>query len=151
DDRKKVKDQFAAVKTKLWGLGTICEFHSPDQKVVEQNIETCKRFLKLGADLGVRGVKVRPNGLPKNIPVEKTLEQIGLAVRRCGEAAADLNLEVWVEVHGGGTSEPKHMKTIMETCNHPSVGVTWNSNREDVKDGSVAASFALLRPWIKAV
>ena len=42
------------------------------------------------------------------------------------------------------------MKTIMEVCNHPRVGVTWNSNATDVKNGSVAEYFKLLRPWIKS-
>ena len=40
------------------------------------------------------------------------------------------------------------MKAIMEHCGHPKVGVTWNSNATDLKDGSVAESFKLLRPWI---
>ncbi len=43
------------------------------------------------------------------------------------------------------------MRTIMETCNHRAVGVTWNSNAEDVVKGSVAEYFRLLRPWIKSV
>jgi hypothetical protein len=42
------------------------------------------------------------------------------------------------------------MKTIMEACGHPAVGITWNSNPEDVVDGSVAPSFALLKPWVKS-
>jgi sugar phosphate isomerase/epimerase len=42
------------------------------------------------------------------------------------------------------------MKAIMEHCGHKSVGLTWNSNATDVKDGSVKASFDLLKPWIKS-
>jgi hypothetical protein len=38
----------------------------------------------------------------------------------------------------------------MEHCKHRSVGLTWNSNPEDVKDGSVKEYFELLRPWIKS-
>ena len=72
-----VRKQFADAGVIIWGTGTVCEFHSPDPKVVEQHIETCKQFLQLTADLGGKGVKVRPNGLPKEVPVEKTLEQIG--------------------------------------------------------------------------
>jgi hypothetical protein len=30
------------------------------------------------------------------------------------------------------------------------VGLTWNSNATDVKNGSVAESFAMLRPWLKS-
>jgi sugar phosphate isomerase/epimerase len=41
------------------------------------------------------------------------------------------------------------MKAIMEHCGLPNVGVTWNSNATDVQNGSIAAYFDLLRPWIK--
>jgi hypothetical protein len=41
------------------------------------------------------------------------------------------------------------MKQIMERCGHPAVGVNWNSNAEDVTDGSVAQSFAMLKPWLR--
>src|SRR5207237_10333925 len=68
----------------------------------------------------------------------------------CGPAAADASIEIWVEVHGSGTADPPNMKTIMEHCNHPSVGLTWNSNPSDVKSGSVAESFKMLRPWIRS-
>jgi hypothetical protein len=116
--------------------------------VVKKNVETCKAFIDLAADIGGRGVKVRPNDLPKNVPVEKTLEQIGKALIECGKAAADANVEIWVEVHGRGTALPPNIKRIMEHCGHPSVGLTWNSNPSDIKNGSVAEYFHLLRPWI---
>lgn len=43
------------------------------------------------------------------------------------------------------------MRKIMRYCGHPAVGVNWNSNPTDVKDGSVWSSFALLRPWLMSV
>jgi len=150
EDRQKVKKQFADGGIEIWGCGTVCEFHAPDQAVVKKNIETCKQFVQLAADIGGKGVKVRPNGLPKNVPVEKTLEQIGKALIECGRAAADAGIEIWVEVHGAGTAHPPHIKTIMDHCGHPRVGLTWNSNATDVKDGSVAEYFRLLQPWIRS-
>ena len=150
DQRKEVRQRFADAGVAIWGCGTVCEFHSPDAAVVKKNIETCKTFVDLVADLGGRGVKVRPNGLPKDVPVEKTLEQIGKALIVCGKAAADAGVEIWVEVHGNGTADPPHIKSIMEHCRHPQVGLTWNSNASDLKDGSVAASFELLWPWIRS-
>lgn len=151
DQRKEVRQRFADAGIVPWGCGTTCEFHAPSMETVKKQIETCKGFVQLVADIGGRGVKVRPNGLPKDVPVEKTLEQIGKSLVPCGQAAADAGVEIWVEVHGPGTALPPHMKTIMQQCGHPKVGVTWNSNKEDVKDGSVAESFALLKPWVKSV
>jgi sugar phosphate isomerase/epimerase len=150
DQRAAVKKQFADSGVVFWGCGSVCEFHSPDSAVVKKNVETCKQFVELVHDLGGTGVKVRPNGLPKGVSVEKTLEQIGKALIECGKAAADYGVEIWVEVHGGGTQEPANMKAIMEHCGHKSVGITWNSNPPDVKDGSVKASFEMLKPWLKS-
>ena len=148
--RQDVRKQFADAGITLWGLGTTCEFQSPDRSVVQKNIETCRQFIDLARDVGATGVKVRPNGLPRGVPVEKTLEQIGKALVPCGQAAADAGVEVWVEVHGGGTAKPSNMKAIMERCGHMAVGLTWNSNAEDVVGGSVAESFALLKPWVRS-
>jgi sugar phosphate isomerase/epimerase len=149
-ERQEVRKRFIDAGIDVWGCGTVCEFHSPDSAVVKKNIETCKRFVELVADIGGRGVKVRPNGLPKGVPVEKTLEQIGKALIPCGQAAADANVEIWVEVHGNGTAHPPYIRKIMEECSHPQVGLTWNSNPSDIKDGSVAEYFRLLRPWIRS-
>jgi sugar phosphate isomerase/epimerase len=148
--RKEVKKQFADAGIAVWGCGTTCEFHSPKQAEVSKQIETCKRFVELVADIGGKGVKVRPNALPRGVEPARTLEQIGKALVPCGKAAADAGVEIWVEVHGRGTAHPPHVKTIMEHCNHPRVGLTWNSNREDVKDGSVAEYFKLLSPWVRS-
>jgi sugar phosphate isomerase/epimerase len=150
DERKEIKKQFADGGVEIWGCGSVCEFHSPDPAVVKKNIETCKQFVQLAADIGGKGVKVRPNALPKNVEVAKTLEQIGKSLIECGKAAADAGVEIWVEVHGAGTSHPPYIKTMMEHCGHPKVGLTWNSNATDIKDGSVAEYFKLLWPWIRS-
>lgn len=149
--RAEVRKMFEDSGIVLWGLGTVCEFHSPDRDEVRRNIEMCKAFILLAKDVGASGVKVRPNALPKEVPVEKTLEQIAAALTECGRFAADYGIEVWLEVHGHGTSHPPHIRTIMEHCESPNVGVCWNSNNTDVKDGSVREYFELLRPYIKSV
>lgn len=150
EQRSDVRKRFADAGIDIWGCGTTCEFHSPNAAEVKKQIETCKRFVALVADLGGRGVKVRPNALPKDVPVEKTLEQIGKSLIPCGKAAEDAGVEIWVEVHGRGTAHPPHMKTIMEHCGHRSVGLTWNSNGSDIKGGSIAEYFNLLWPWIRS-
>jgi hypothetical protein len=148
-ERKELKQRFADVGVAISGCGSICEFHSPSQEVVRTNIETCKAFCELVADIGGRGVKVRPNGLPPGVPEQKTLEQIGKALVECGKAAQDHGVEIQVEVHGRGTAEPSRMKTVMDHCGHRAVGLTWNSNPEDVKKGSVAESFKMLWPYVR--
>jgi sugar phosphate isomerase/epimerase len=149
--RKEVRRMFEESGLKLWGLGTVCEFHSPDPDILRKNIELCKDFVILARDVGATGVKVRPNALPAGVPEERTLEQIGNALRECGGFASNEGVEIWLEVHGSGTSHPPRIRRIMEICDHPSVGVCWNSNDTDIKDGSVREYFELLRPYIKSV
>lgn len=144
--RKQIEDSGIV----LWCLGSVCEFHSPDAKVVQKNIDQCKEWIELAHDLGAKGVKVRPNGLPKEVEEAKTLEQIGRSLRACGEAAEPAGVEMMCEVHGGGTAEPARMRKIMDIASHKAVGVTWNSNGSDVKNGSVQESFDLLKPYLKS-
>lgn len=148
--RQEVKKRFADAGIIFWGCGTVCEFHAADPAVVRKNIEECKRFIDLVRDLGGKGVKVRPNGVPKGVEPARTFEQIGKALIECGKAAADAGVEIWVEVHGAVTQIPQNMRTIMEHCKHPAVGVCWNSNPTDVNRGSVAEAFALLKPYLKS-
>lgn len=149
--RKAVRDRFARTKVKLFGLGSACEYHSDKADVVKQNIALSKRFIELAADVGATGVKVRPNGFVRGVPETDTLKQIGHALQEVGQHAARHDVEVWVEVHGRGTSHPPHMKTIMNHCGHPAVGVTWNCNPGDIKDGSIREYFNLLAKHILCV
>jgi sugar phosphate isomerase/epimerase len=148
-ERAAVKKKCAEAGLRQTSLGSVCEFQSPDPGVVRKNVADCREWVKLAKDIGARAVKVRPNGLPKDVPEEKTLDQIGRALAECGTFAGEHGVEIWVEVHGDGTKLPPRMRRIMDACGHRSVGLTWNSNDTDVVDGSVAASFALLSPFVR--
>ena len=149
--RIEVRKKFEDSPVRLLSLGSTCEYHSADPAVVRKNIEETHRFAELARDVGARGVKVRPNGFPKGVPKEKTLEQIGRALNECGNDAQSLGVELWLEVHGPETQEPPHIRRIMDVCHHPAVGVCWNSNDTDVVNGSVKEYFELLKPWIRNV
>lgn len=152
-EREQVRTRFADSPVTLWGLGSTCEYHAAERAELERNIRETRAFVRLAADVGAKGVKVRPNGFQDaaGIPREKTLEQIGLAFRKCGEFAKDHGVELWMEVHGRGTNDPKHMRTIMETADQDNCFVCWNSNPgETDESGSIKASFDLLKPWIRS-
>ena len=150
--RQEVRKRFADSPVVLWGLGSTCQFHEPDPAAVARNIEEAKRFIELAHDVGARGAKVRPNGLPKEVSPDKTLEQIGRSLHTCGQAAADMGVELWVEAHGSGTCLPPNMRKIMDLADHSNVGAIWNSNYPlDLVDGSVETGFKLLADKIKSV
>ena len=150
-ERRQVRQKFAASPVTLWCLGTTCEYHAAEAEVVRTQIEESKKWLQLAADTGATGIKVRPNGFAEGVEQAVTLRQIGEALREVGEAAEPLGVEVMLEVHGPGTSEPAHIRTIMDICNHPRVGVTWNCNQLDIIDGQIATNYRLLQPWIRSV
>ena len=149
--REGVRQTFEDSSVELAGLGSAFDYHSTDQDVARQNIKGTKENSKLAADVGAPGIKVRPNGLPQEVSVEQTLEQIGNSLRECGEFASDLGVQIRLEVHGGGTSELRHIRTIMDVADHPNVYVCWNSNFGEVEDGSVQKPFDLVKGKIGLV
>ncbi len=149
--RRRVRELFAGRPVRLLSLGTTCEYHAADPEEVRRQIELTGEFVRLAADVGAVGVKVRPNGFPPGVSREQTLRQIGEALAECGEVAARHGVSIWLEVHGRGTQELPCIHRIMEVANHPSVGVCWNSNPTDVVAGSVRPSFQLVRRWIRSV
>lgn len=149
--RAEVKQRFRDSKVELMGLGSAFDYHTPDAAKLRRDVEATKAYIVLARDVGASGVKVRPNGLPKEVPVSKTLEQIGRALRELGEFARDYGQQIRLEVHGGGTSSLPHIRTIMEVADHPSVGVCWNSNQADLDGAGFEANFEMVKGKIVAV
>jgi sugar phosphate isomerase/epimerase len=150
--RAAVRQQFDASPVKIGGLGTTCEFHSPDPAIVRKNIDETKAWVTLARDLGSPSVKVRPNGIPKTVPEEKTLEQIGKALAECGTFARDNGVMIQLEVHGDESSRVPRIRKIFDYgSNHPNVRACWNSNQTDLLDGGFDANFRLLRDQIGQV
>ncbi|MCK5803668.1 MAG: sugar phosphate isomerase/epimerase [Lentisphaeria bacterium] len=151
-ERAEVKARFADSAVTLVGLGSAFEYHSADSAELRSNIDGTKEYVKLAADVGATGVKVRPNGLPEGVPVEKTLEQIGLSLREVGAFAADYGVEIRCEVHGSKTCHVPYMASIFDTANHPNVKACWNSNPGEVdEDGALKPNFDLLADRIGLV
>lgn len=146
--RVEVAKRFADSTVELVGLGSACEYHSPDPAVVKKNIEETKAFIELCHDIGGTGVKVRPNGLPKEVPVAKTLEQIGRALNEVAAYGAGYGVGIRLEVHGRGTDDLHHIKTIMDVADNPGVVVCWNCNPADVKPPGLEANYRLVEKRI---
>ena len=130
--RREVAAKFAASPVRLVGLGSTFEYHSADPAEVRRQIEGTKAYVRLAAEVGAQGVKVRPNGLPEGVPVEKTLAQIGRALNEVAADAAEVGIEIRLEVHGRGTCLPAHLAAIMAVASHPNAKVCWNSNPSDL-------------------
>lgn len=150
-ERDRVKDRFSASKVRLLSYGTTCEFHSPAPAERRRQLDVGKQFVDLAHDTGAWGIKVRPNGLPGEVPRETTIRNIAANLRELGDYGQGKGVEIWMEVHGEETQAPPVCAAIMKATRHDNVGLCWNSNPTDIVNGSVKPSFDLLRPWIKNV
>lgn len=149
--RKEVRHKFEQSAVTLAGLGSAFEYHSPDPEELRRNIEGTKEYARLAADVGAPGIKVRPNGLPENVPEDQTLRQIGESLAECAEDAASLGVQVRLEVHGHETAEPQRIRRMLDHADHPNVFACWNSNAGEVQDGSIENNFNLLASDIALV
>ena len=151
EQREEVRSRFQNSKVELMGLGSAFEYHTQDQAKLKKDIAATKEYIKLAHDVGAPGVKVRPNGFPKEVSKEKTLEQIGKSLRELGEFADGYGVQIRLEVHGTGTSLLPHIKTIMDSANHSAVGVCWNSNQSDLEGEGFDHNFDLVKNKIFTV
>lgn len=149
--RAEVKKRFADSKVQLMGLGSIYDYHTPDQEKLRRDIDATKEYILLAEDVGASGIKVRPNGLPKEVAKEKTLEQIGHALREIGEFGANHGIAIRLEVHGPETSLVPNIKTILDAAAHKNVGACWNSNDTDLDGSGFEANFDLIKDKIISV
>jgi len=142
--RREVKKKFADSPAMLVGLGTNFEFHSPDPAKLKQNMDGAKAYLQLSHDVGGTGVKVKPNDIPKGVPREKTIEQIGRSLNELAKFGADLGQELRLEVHGGASHLPD-IKAIMDVATYSNVGVCWNCNGQDLEGEGLVYNFNLVK------
>lgn len=143
--RLDVKKRFADSPVQLVGLGTNQQFDYLDQGQLKASIERAKAFIRLSADVGGSGVKVKPNGLHKEVPVEKTVTQIGESLNELARYGAELGQQIRLEVHGEETQELPMTKRIMDVANHPNATICWNCNPQDLNGKGFQANFDLVK------
>lgn len=144
EQRKEVQKRLANTSVVCVGLGSDERFDNPDPATVKKAIERTKEFIRLSHDIGSSGVKVKPDKFHKDVPREKTIEQIGKALNEVGQYAAGFGQQVRLEVHGE-CSELPTIKAIMDIATDDNVAVCWNSNVTDLKGDGLEKNFDLVR------
>lgn len=145
--RKEVRKQFDDSPVDVVGLGTNQQYDYPDQDKLKASIERTKEFIRLSADVGGTGVKVKPNALHREVPTEKTLEQIGLALRGLAGYAADFGQQLRLEVHGEETQELPKIRKIMDYADHRNAKICWNCNKQDLNGQGFQYNFDLVKKY----
>lgn len=138
-ERAEVKKRFIDSGITLVGFGTNEDFHHVDPATLRQKIERAKAYVRLSADCGGLGVKVKPNNLPKEAEQKKTTAQIAAALDELGRFAADYGQIIRLENHGQCAPIPI-MKEIIDQVKSPNVGLCWNSNGVDVDPPGLEAN-----------
>jgi sugar phosphate isomerase/epimerase len=149
--RDEVRKRFQDSNVELMGLGSAFDYHTSNQAQLRKDIDATKDYIKLAHDVGAPGIKVRPNAFPKEVPQEKTLEQIGKSLREIGEFGDSHGVQIRLEVHGSGTSLLPNIRRMMDIANHSNVGVCWNSNPTDLDGQGFDYNFDLVKDKIFTV
>ena len=152
-ERSEVKRRFQDSPVFLVGLGSAFEYHATDPQELRRNIDGTKEYVRLAADVGAEGVKVRPNGLQteNGVAEDATLEQIGVALKECADDARDFGIQIRLEVHGRETSRVPRVKKILDFADSDNLFACWNSNQNDLEDGGLVENFELLKDKIRLV
>ena len=111
--RSDTQARFADAGVTIVGIGSNERYDNPDPAVVKKAIEATKDFIRLSHDIGGSGVKVKPDSFHKEVPHEKTIEQIGKALNELGEYASGFGQQIRLEVHGQCQELPT-IKAIMD-------------------------------------
>lgn len=143
--RTEVKLRFQGSPVECIGMGTNWAFHYPDPGRLEKEIRGAKADIILSHDIGGSGIKVKPNGVPKEVPPEKTFEQIGRSLDELGKFAADYGQVIRVEVHGKESQKLPNMKQIFDHVKEKNVGVCWNCNGTDLEGKGLEYNFNLVK------
>ena len=146
-ERADVKKRFANSPVQCIGYGSNFEFHSPDQANLRKNIDQTKEYIKLCKDIGATGIKVKPNGLPPEVPKEKTIAQIAASFNEIGRFAKDYDQLVRVEVHGNLSQEIPNMRAVFEQVTEKNVKMCWNCNDQDLLPPGLEANFNSVKKW----
>ena len=142
--RRDVKKQFADSPVTLVGIGSDERYDNPDPAVLRKAILATHDFIKLSHDVGGTGVKVKPNSFHKNVPHEKTIEQIGKTLNQLGKYGLEWGQQIRLEVHGQCAPLPI-MKQILEIADHPNVAICWNCNPTDLQGKGLEYNFNLVK------
>jgi sugar phosphate isomerase/epimerase len=149
EKRTAIRRQFADAEIEVIGMGTTCEFDSPDKAKLLTNIDVAKQHVKLSHDIGGSGIKVRPNKLHEKEGISKaqTLEQIGKSLAEVGDFAIGFGQEIRLEVHGAVT-DLADIRTIMKTAKSDNVRVCWNSNPADLQGEGLEKNFDMVKEYL---
>ena len=144
--RKRIEDS----PVKLVSVACGERFDSPNPVTLQASIERTKELLQLAADLGALGLRVFPNDFQKDVPQEKTLDQIAESLKTLAPTAESLNIEIQLEAHGSVGRLP-YLATIAKKVEHPKVRMMLNSDIRDIEGDGLLENLKKVESYLAGI
>lgn len=148
--RDEVRKRFADSPVRLVSIACSERMDWPQPEKLEAAIKAAKAQLVLSRDVGCDVVRVFPNQFHRDVPHEKTIEQIARAMNDLGAFAAGLGQEVSLEAHGPAGELPT-LRAVMDRVTQPSVRVRLNCDPRDAKGQGFVVNFNLVKDFLSRI
>jgi hypothetical protein len=145
--RREVKKRFADSPVTLVGIASGERFDALEPEKVKAAVENSKGYIKLSHDVGASGVRVFVNDFHKEVPHERTIEQVAKALNEVGAFASGYGQQVRLEAHGSA-GDLKTIRAVMDLVSQKSVRVKLNSDKRDADGPGFEANFNLLKGYL---
>ena len=133
---------------KFVDLGSSAEMHHSDPAERQKQLDEARRFIHLAEQLRCPYVRVFPNKLAKE-DRDKAIDVIVSCLKEVGNYANGTSVMVLMETHGE-VVESAVLKRIMDSVNHPKVGLVWDvSNMWTVTKEPPAQVYSVLKKYIR--
>ena len=149
-ERADVKKRFADGPVDVVSIACSERMDWPEAGRLRAAIEAAKAHLQLSHDVGCDVLRVFPNQFHRDVPREKTVEQIARALDELGAVAADLGQEVSLEAHGSAGELPT-LRAVMDQVTQRSVRVRLNCDRRDARGQGFEANFNLVKDFLSRI
>ena len=148
--RAQVKQRFADSPVQIVSIACSERLDWPQPDKLRVAIEAAKAHLQLSHDVGCGVLRVFPNQFHRDVPQEKTIEQIARSLEELGEFAAGLGQEVSLEAHGPAGELPT-LRAIMDQVTRPNVRVRLNCSARDAQGDGFVANFQLVKDFLSRI
>ena len=145
--RAEAKKRFAGSPVTVVGLACSEKFDHLDAGKLKAAVEAAKGYMKLSHDVGGRGVRVFANDFHKEVPEEKTIEQVAKALNEVGQYAAGQGQWVRLENHGN-MGRFTTLRKIMDQVTAKNVRIKLNCDAKDDEGGNFETNFSLIRGFL---
>jgi sugar phosphate isomerase/epimerase len=148
--RAEVRQRFADSPVRLVSIACSERMDWPQPEKLKAAIKAAKAQLVLSRDIGCNAVRVFPNQFHREVPRERTIEQIARAMNELGAFAAGLGQEVSLEAHGSAGELPT-LRAVMDRVTQPSVRIRLNCDPRDAKGRGFVANFNLVKDLLSRI